>query len=152
MGRIYQKQEYNLSWIGKGHVHSHSILFQINPISVCWDSSSSLAPHATPLPLHIAKCQHFDLIGHVKDRYFDLLPCEHCGKHTHDLQRCSRHKTPTREYINLVWINSWKWSLIAKKIYQSYLKVHSPVLTRLAVERPSYSHLVSERGELIINY
>jgi hypothetical protein len=80
----------------------------------------------------------------MEDHCFNLHPCNHCGKYNNILDRCSKRKKYTRVKNHYGWMNSWKWSSIVKKIYQSCQRIHSRVLTHIVVDIFSSSHLVPD--------
>ena len=84
----------------------------------------------------------------MKNHCFDLHPCEHCGKRNHHTNRCSGKKTTAREKVNFRWIASWDWTKIAKKIYRSYRRICSRVMTSLVVMKGT-SHPVSDKGGMV---
>jgi hypothetical protein len=104
----------------------------------------------SPIPIQdrIPKCQHCHRVGHMEDQCFDLHPCEHCAKHNHPSDRCSKSKKPARVKNHYGWITFWQWSSSAKKIYQSYRRINSQVLTSCR-GKISSSHLVPDRGGII---
>ena len=82
---------------------------------------------------NISICQHCQRVGHMKYQCFDLHPCEHCGQHNHPSDRCFKHKRTARVKNHYGWIPCWRWPSIAKKICQSYWRIHSRVLTHFVV-------------------
>lgn len=83
----------------------------------------------------------------MKDHCFDLHHGRHCGKHTHSSDICFMLKKPPREKIHYGWIASWLWSPTVRKIYQSYHRIHSRVMTHLAIENFLLLTLFLTRGE-----
>jgi hypothetical protein len=100
-----------------------------------------------PVQEQTSICQHCQRVGKFEDQCFDLHPCEHCGQHNHPSNKCFSNKKSARINNHYGWMASWQWSSIIKKICQSYRRIHSPVLTHLAVDRFSSSHLIPDRGE-----
>jgi len=100
-----------------------------------------------PVQEKILKCQNFHQVGHMKEQCFYIHPCEHCGKHNHPLKICSNHNKYARVKNHYGWMNTWKWSSTIKKIYYSYHRIHSRVLTHIVVKGFSSSHLVPDRRE-----
>jgi len=90
--------------------------------------------------------QHCDRVGHMKDHYFDLHPCKHCGQHTHSSNKYFKNKPPARTKIHLGWITYWQWASTVKNIFHSYNRIYSRVLKILAVDISSSSHLISDKG------
>jgi hypothetical protein len=125
------------------HIPDYTKPIQFQSVGLLQESSYSPAPVQEQIP----KCQHCHRVGHMEDQCFDLHPCEHCGKHNHPSDRCSKCKKSARVKNHYGWITSWQWSSTIKKIYQSYRRIHSRVLTHLAVEIFASSHLVPDRGE-----
>ena len=82
----------------------------------------------------ILKCQHCHWVDYMEDQCFDLHPYEHCRKHNHPSNRCSKCKKHARVKNQYGRITSWWWSSTTKKIYHSYWIIHSWVLTHLAME------------------
>jgi hypothetical protein len=72
------------------------------------------------------------------------------GKYNHHSDKCSNHQKYARVKNHYGWMTSWQWSSIDKKIFQSYHRIHSRVLMHLVVKRFLSSHLVPDRGELLI--
>jgi hypothetical protein len=116
---------------------------QFQSVGLLQESSHSPAP----VQEQILICQHCQRVGHMEDQCFDLHPCEHCGQHNHPSDKCFKRKTTARVKNHYGWIPSWRWSSIVKKICQSYRRIHSRVLTHLAVKGFASSHLVPDRGE-----
>ena len=112
------------------------------------ESSSSYFPT-------IVKCQHCDRVHHFIDKCFDLYPCMHSGKHAHcseqKKKKCFLLKKYARNKIHFGWITFWWWSLITKKLYQSYLRFHLWLMTYLVVEKFSSLHIVHGRGKMMID-
>lgn len=97
------------------------------------------------VPQQIFRCQYCDRAGREKDQNYDLHPYEKCAKKNHHSNICFKHKATSREKIDFGWISSWDWSNTAKKIYTSYHRICSRVLTSISVKSTSYSHLVSNK-------
>ena len=59
---------------------------------------------------------------HIEDQCFDLHPCQHCRKHNHLLDKCSKLNKSARLNIQYGWFNLWWWSSTTKKIYIIHIK------------------------------
>jgi hypothetical protein len=112
------------------HIHDYTKLIQFQSVGLLQDGSHS----PTPFQEQFQKCQHCQRVGHMEDQCFDLHPCEHCGQQNHPSNRCSNMKKSARVKNHYGWIPSWRWPSITKKISQSYRRIHSRVMTHLAVE------------------
>jgi len=104
-----------------------------------------------PPQQQIFKCQHCDRVGHVRDHFLDPHTCKHCGKHTHSSNKLLKKKPLARKNIHFGWI-SWQWASMARKIFKSHHIIYSQILKGFIIAISSYSHHVSNRGELVVIY
>ena len=58
-------------------------------------------------------------------------------------------KKLSRENIHYGWITYWLWLLTTRKIYHSYYRIHSRVMTYLVVKTFSPPHIVPDKGEIV---
>lgn len=64
------------------HISDYSKPIQFHSAGFLHDNSPSAVLDSGPLPQQrqqIVKCQYCDRVDHVKDHYFDLHSCKHCG-------------------------------------------------------------------------
>jgi len=71
------------------HILDYSKLVQFHSVGFLHGDSpspirDSTPPHSEP---KFVKFQHCDQVGHMKDHYFDIHPCKHCGECTHSSHR-----------------------------------------------------------------
>lgn len=102
-------------------------------------------------PEQVDRCQQCNRVGHLKDPCFDINSCENGGKINHHTNRCSKKRTTAREKVNFIWISSCDWMKTTKKIYKSYQRICSRVMTNLVVMK-STSHPVFDKELLMVCY
>jgi len=163
---VHNKHKIGLEYERKVsfHIPDYSKPIQFQSVGFLQEGSSSPAlhdcsplavPYSAPLPQQqqqTMKCQHYDRVGHLKDHCFDLHPWKHYHKTNYSSNRCFKNKSTARKKIHLGWIASWQWASIATKIFQSHVRTCSRVLNSVAVEFSPSSHLVSDRGEMMVIY
>jgi len=154
--RPWEELVHNKHIIGLGnekdvsfHIPDYSNPIQFHSVGFLHDSSPSPVPdyaHLPQQPQHILKLQQCDRVGHMKDNYADLYPCENYHKTTHSSNKCFQNKPPARTKIHLEWIAPWEGDSTTKNIFKSYARICSKVLKSLGFEFSLSSHLVSDKG------